>query len=152
AAMELADWSVSLTPAGNRNERHRRIVAAADYHFAAFDLAEARRLLEAAVAELPAGTLRAEALVRLANVPLSADRSDAAAAIVSQAIDEAGDEPALLVVAHQTKAAATWNSGNLPAVVPHVEAALALAKRIEDAELVAENAALLALAEFVLAK
>ena len=149
AAMELAGWSIRLTPAGQEDALTRRTIDAAEYHFAAFDLEEARRLLETVAQRIAPGPARADVLIRLAKVRFNADRWDAATAIAAQALEEAGDEPRLRAAAHQVFAGAQWLSGDIPAVLPHAKAALDLSEGLRDRDLIAQNAAILALAEFV---
>jgi DNA-binding CsgD family transcriptional regulator/tetratricopeptide (TPR) repeat protein len=149
-AVDLSDWSVALTPAGTALDgaRRRRMVRSAEYHFRAFDIASARRLLEDVVASAPSGAERADALVRLAKVRIYADRSDPIDDILVQAIEEADGEPRLRVVAHQMRSLGIWNTGNIPAAKAEVEQAFELAAGVGDQDLIAQTTAQLIVAEF----
>jgi DNA-binding CsgD family transcriptional regulator len=159
-AVELSNWSVALTPKSGNDQlgthldeaRRRRIVRSAEYHFRAFDIASARRLLEEAVTATPAGPTRADALVRLAKVRMYADRFDPVDDILVQAIDEAGDEQRLGVVAHQMRSLGIWNTGNIPEATAEVRRAFDLAAQVGDADLIAQTTAQLIVAEFQLGK
>ena len=126
-AVELSNWSVSLTPPRHDAVRRRRSVRSAEYHFAAFDIATARRLLEDVVTAMPPGPDRADVLLRIAKVRIYADRLDPVGDILSQATDEAGADGRLAVVAHQMRSLAVWNAGDIPAASVEVATAFDLA-------------------------
>src|SRR5262249_52277748 len=85
AAAELLELTIKL--GADTPERRIRL---AQHHFDAGDLARARRLLEEAVAGLPAGATRAEALHLLAVVRLHDDSYRESAGYLQQALGEAG--------------------------------------------------------------
>jgi DNA-binding CsgD family transcriptional regulator len=66
AAAELSELAIERTPAADRDERRRRTLAAGEYYLTAGALSRGRALLEALLAELPAGRERADALLCLA--------------------------------------------------------------------------------------
>src|SRR5262245_26140913 len=92
AAAELAELAIRL--GGDHPER---LIHAAQHHFNAGDPQRARALLEETVHRLPSGTMRGTALNLLAGVHLYNDNWTEAVAVLERALDDAGDNPALLV-------------------------------------------------------
>jgi DNA-binding CsgD family transcriptional regulator len=150
AAVELSDLSITLTAPDDMAARRRRMLQSADFRFHAFDLAGSRSLLEQVVATDPPGPSRATALQRLAAVRLYADRRDAAEDILTQALDEAGDDPALLAAIHRDLGRARNVAGDLQGAAEHLAIALELARRSGDPQLIDQIEPNLALLEFFL--
>lgn len=76
----------------------RRLVAGS-YHFRAGDLRRARVWLESALAQAPAGALRAKILIELGQVHLLGDDWKAARELLDRAIGDAGDDVRLRIEA-----------------------------------------------------
>jgi DNA-binding CsgD family transcriptional regulator len=92
AAAELMELAIGL--GGDQPERRIR---AARHHSNAGDPQRARALLDRTVDTLPPGTLRATALNLLAGVHLYDDNWSEAVAVLERALDDAEDDPPLLV-------------------------------------------------------
>ena len=92
AAAELVELAIGLggdTPA--------RRIRAAEHHFQAGDAALARRLLEPTIDALPPGLLRGVALNLMAGLRLYEDHCSDAVALLERALDDADNDPTLLV-------------------------------------------------------
>ena len=92
AAAELLELAIGLggdTPV--------RRIRAAEHHFKAGDGTLARRLLEPIIDELPPGLLRGIALNLMAGLCLYEDNWGEAVGLLERALDEADDDPTLLV-------------------------------------------------------
>ena len=122
AAAELLELAISL----GGNDPHRQI-RCATYYFAASDPGRARQILEAVVADLPAGSLRAEALHQLVVVRVSGDSFVEAADLLERGLAETGDDLALRVQMLVTLAFARFNAGQLLDAVNSVEQAVTAA-------------------------
>jgi ATP/maltotriose-dependent transcriptional regulator MalT len=94
AAAELAELSVSLTPADRGDAvRRRRQFLAADYHYASGDAERSRVILEPLVEQLAAGVERADVLRRLGE--RSYDDLEKSERLLEQAFVEAEPDPRL---------------------------------------------------------
>ena len=102
-AAELAEQALRLTPPDERDERRRRALAAARAHHAAGEWTRARTIATDLLAETEIGSMRAEALVLLAELE-SADR---AVELLEEALREAASRPALQSAIHCRLAWAT---------------------------------------------
>ena len=100
AAAELAVLAVSRTPAGHPVELLRRRVAAARYAFHSGEPASAQAMLLAGCNDVPPGPDRVDGLLLLAMMEYWTEGSPAAARRCEQALNEAGDDPALLARCH----------------------------------------------------
>src|SRR5262249_32662341 len=89
AAAELAEQALRLTPETARDERRRRALAAARAHRAAGEWTRARTIADELLAEAEVDSMRAEALVLLAELE-SVDRG---VVVVGGAPAEAGSPP-----------------------------------------------------------
>ena len=107
-----------------------RGIAAAEHHTAAGDAPRARELLESLAASVPAGPERAEVLDRLADAV--GDDLSRSIALCEQALEEAGDAPALVASIHVALSIFTWLAGDLRASLDHTRAAAAAAERARD--------------------
>ena len=92
-AAELAEQALRLTPPDEGGERHRRALAAARAHQAAGEWTRAQAIATDLLAEVEVGSLRAEALVLLAELE-SLDRGPA---LLEAALREARREPGVAV-------------------------------------------------------
>ena len=126
AAAELAEHALRLTSPAARADRHRRRLAAARAERSAGEWTRARRVLADLLAETPAGSMRAEALVDLAE--LESERRSLP--LLEEALREAASRPALQSVIHCRLAWASPRSG-----FDHASRALALADELDDDQL-----------------
>ena len=90
-AAELAEQALRLTPPDEHGERHRRALAAARAHQAAGEWTRARAIATDLLAEVEIGSVRAEALVLLAEL----ESLDRGRALLEAALREAASSPAL---------------------------------------------------------
>jgi DNA-binding CsgD family transcriptional regulator len=138
AAAELAEQAVRFTPAERVDDVVRRRRLGGEYHFAAGDTARAREMFEATVAAVQTGPARATSLVRLAEIVEATEGQRAAAPLYRQALEEAGDDPALCATAHWRLAGSVTSLGEgVPAAAAHAHAAVELAERAADRGLLA---------------
>jgi DNA-binding CsgD family transcriptional regulator len=94
AAAELAELSVSLTPADAAGSaRRRRQLLAADHHYASGDAERSRVILEPLLDQLPPGAERADVLRRLGE--RSYDDLEKSERLLEQAFAEAEADPRL---------------------------------------------------------
>jgi DNA-binding CsgD family transcriptional regulator/predicted negative regulator of RcsB-dependent stress response len=134
----LLDRARALTPADRADEACRRAVDAAYLHYESGDSLRAADQLQAVIASLPPGRLRARALMRLARVR-SYQAQEEATALFLQAIEEAGDDRETLAVAHEGVATCLFRRREqLEDAVDHAELAAQLALGLGDEALAAE--------------
>ncbi|HJR94922.1 MAG TPA: AAA family ATPase [Gaiellaceae bacterium] len=134
----LLDCARQLTPADRADEACRRAVDAAYLHYESGDSLRAGEQLQAVIASLQPGTLRARALMRLARVR-SYQAQDEATALFLQAIDEASDDRETLAAAHEGVATCLFRRREqLEDAVDHAELAAQLAHDLGDEALAAE--------------
>jgi DNA-binding CsgD family transcriptional regulator len=138
---ELAEQAQRLTPPEQRDKRHRRGLAAARVHSAAGEWPRARAIATALLVEADDGSLRAEALVLLAEL----ESVDRAVALLEEALSEGASHPALQSEIHCRLAWATRFRKGYVRALEHGRAALALAEQLEDDTLGARARAVLAL-------
>ena len=127
-AAELAEQALRLTPPDERDERHRRALAAARAHHAAGEWTRARTIATDLLAETEIGPWRAEALILLAEL----ESTDRAAALLEEALGEAASRPALQSVIHNRLAWATRFRKGFVGALEHARAALELADDLDD--------------------
>jgi DNA-binding CsgD family transcriptional regulator len=125
AAAELAEYALRLTPPVADADRYRRALAAARAHGSAGEWTRARTILTDLLAETRAGSLRAEALVLLAE--LASERRSVP--LLEEALRE-GASPALQSEIHCRLAWASSESG-----FDHARRALELADELDDNQL-----------------
>jgi DNA-binding CsgD family transcriptional regulator len=101
AAAELAEHACRLTVADRPDDRLRRLLETAHYHFEAGDAARARALFEEAVALAPPGPRRAEALMLLAETQGFAGDLRVESDLYRAAIAEREADPAVRCMAEQ---------------------------------------------------
>jgi len=126
AAAELAEHALRLTPPDAHPDRHRRALVAARAQRNAGEWTRARSVLSDLLAERRAGSLRAEALVLLAE--LESERRSVP--LLEEALREAASRPALQSVIHCRLA---WASSKLG--LAHAARALELAEELDDDQL-----------------
>jgi DNA-binding CsgD family transcriptional regulator len=127
-AAELAEHAFRLTPPEARDERRRRALAAARAEHAAGEWTRARTIATELLAEAQVGSLRAEALVLLAELE-TVDRS---VALLEEALREADSRPALQSLIHRRLAWATRFRTGYVRALEHARAALELAEGLDD--------------------
>jgi len=149
AAAELYQQAQRLSD--EPEQRLACAVAAAECHLRAGDLGAARDLLGSAVAELPAGPLRARALWRLADVHLYQDDYPGALGLLERARAETGEGE--LAAEIELDLAYTHNAvGDMTAADPHAQQAVRLAGRLERPGLLAEALAVASMTGFLLGR
>jgi len=127
-AAELAEQALRLTPLDGWDERHRRAMAAARAHHAAGEWTRARTIATDLSAETEIGSVRAEALVLLAEL----ESVDRAVALLEEALREAAARPALQSVIQCRLAWATRFRNGYVRALEHARAAFTLADDLDD--------------------
>jgi DNA-binding CsgD family transcriptional regulator len=140
AAAELAELAARLTPADNPELRRRRTLRAAGFRFRAGDAAGAERTLDALLAELPPGHVRAEAYELLARIHNVAGTSGTTVALYERALREAADDTKLAARLHSQIWLASFD--DFERAERHAEAALALFDSMADPDPEVETQAL----------
>lgn len=135
AAAELAEHALRLTPTELTGDRHRRALLVARAQRAAGEWKRARSVLTALQTETETPSVRAEALVLLAEIESERD----SLALLEEALREAASLPALQSVIHCRLAWASRRHGS-----HHAESALELAERLDDDVLRGRATAMLA--------
>ncbi|HMI98398.1 MAG TPA: AAA family ATPase [Gaiellaceae bacterium] len=123
-AAELGEHALRLTPPDAHADRHRRALAAARAHRIAGEWIRARTIVADLLAQTQTGSLRAEALVLLAEL----ESVERAIALLAEALDEAASRPALQAAIHCRLAWATRFGRGFE----HARAALELAEKLDD--------------------
>jgi DNA-binding CsgD family transcriptional regulator len=126
AAAELLELAINLGGATG----HRRI-RLAQCLFDSGDPRRAREALEAAIADLPPGSQRAEALQQLAMVRLYDDSFRDAAELCQLALTDTVDDSAQRVIVMTTLAFAQLNTGRPDVALQTAEQAVAAAERLD---------------------
>jgi DNA-binding CsgD family transcriptional regulator len=133
AAAEYAALAARLTP--DEDRRWQRRIEAAEYLFHAGDAADAARLLEALIAELPPGQVRARARIALGRVRTYNASNWAATEVLAAALEDAAGDPLLQAEIHQSMA---WICDfDLSEGLRHADAAAALLERAGQPALLA---------------
>ncbi len=127
-AAELAEQALRLTPLDGRDERPRRALAAARAHHIAGEWTRARTIATDLLAETEIGSVRAEALILLAEL----ESVDHAVALLEEALGEAASRPALQSVIHCRLAWATRFRNGYVRALEHAREALELAEELDD--------------------
>jgi DNA-binding CsgD family transcriptional regulator len=134
----LLDRARELTPGDAAEEALRRAVDAAFLHFEAGDSRRAELQLREAIAPLEPGPARAKALVLLARIRLYESPTEARA-LFARVLEEAGDDPATLAVAHEGVAACcVWTFDGLGDALVHTDVGLSSAEELGDDALAAD--------------
>jgi DNA-binding CsgD family transcriptional regulator len=127
-AAELAEQALRLTPPEQGDDRRRRALAAARAHLAAGEWTRARTIATDLMAETETGSLRAEALLLLAEF----EHDDLAVPVLEEALSEAWSNPALQAAIHIRLAGAARFRKGFPTAVEGTRTALELADRLDD--------------------
>ena len=146
----LLDRASELTPGDSGEESIRRSVDAAYLHYESGDSVRAEGQLRAIVDGLPAGPLRALALVRLARVRMYEALGEGAD-LFERAVVEASGDTALLGAAHEGFATCLWQLyERLDVAIEHAREAVDLALAVDDEPLAGEALNTCAMAELLL--
>jgi DNA-binding CsgD family transcriptional regulator len=127
SAAELLEMAAALTPSGEQADRWRRTVEAARAYRSSGLPGHGRHLLEDALAKLPTGVQRADALVALAR--LSNDDFDAADRALEEALAHADGDDERISTIHRERAYGCSSHVGHDAALHHAELALAAAQR-----------------------
>jgi DNA-binding CsgD family transcriptional regulator len=141
AAAELLEHASRLTSPSEDARRQSRTVTAAEQHYLAGDSERVRELLERLLLEQPGGPISARARLRLALV--RTDDFEFGAAMLDQAIVEAGDDDRLRAQIEVVRVDLAANVGDYGGKVRHGEAAVASAERLGEPGLLASALAAL---------
>jgi DNA-binding CsgD family transcriptional regulator len=133
-AAELAEHALRLTPVEAAASRHRRTLAAARVHHAAGEWRRAQAMLGDLLGDIEEGTLRAEALLVLAEL----ESLHGSVALLESALREARSDPALEAV---VRCRLAW-AMRFTAGLEHADAALELASTLGDDVLTAHARAI----------
>jgi DNA-binding CsgD family transcriptional regulator len=127
-AAELGEHALRLTPPDANGERHRRALAAARAHRTAGEWTRARSIVADLLTQERTGSLRAEALVLLAEL----ESVDRAVELLEEAILEATSRPALQSLIHCRLAWVGRFRNGYVGALGHARAALELAEELDD--------------------
>lgn len=148
-AAELAERAWKLTPCAAVEDVNRRKILEAEQLLMAGDYPGGRSLLQEGIAALPAGPLRARALLSL-GVDMAHELSDWAGsfAILQQATDEAGTDPRVCFETERQLGHSLKAEFHAADAEPHLRRALALAEKLGNPVLLAEALAEVADVDF----
>jgi class 3 adenylate cyclase/ATP/maltotriose-dependent transcriptional regulator MalT len=135
AAAQLLEEAARLTPADAVEARRSRVIAAAEQHRVAGDLARARSLLETVINEVPEGPVRARALKQQAV--LRSDDFEVASRLLEEALANAADHDRLGAEIEVLWAENLANRGQHAVALEHSKAAVERAERAGDPHLLA---------------
>jgi ATP/maltotriose-dependent transcriptional regulator MalT len=144
AAAELLELAIGLGA-----DDPLRGIHCATYYFAASDPGRARQLLEAAVEDLPAGPLRAEALHQLALVRLYDDSFFEAAELLESGLDETGSDVALRARILVSLSFALINAGQPDKAYDRAQQAVTAAESLGVASLLGTALGMRAMLDFM---
>jgi DNA-binding CsgD family transcriptional regulator len=131
-AADLAERAGRLTPGDDVSARARRLLLAAEAALLSNDGGTARVVLRELVTELPPSPDRARALIKLAAIGADTAEPEEDRSLVDQALEEAGEDDALLAEIHLVFSD-RWLSTGILSVRPHLERAVVHAERAGDA-------------------
>jgi ATP/maltotriose-dependent transcriptional regulator MalT len=152
AAAELQEQAARLTPPADTGAIRRRTTRAASHFFHAGDRPHARSLLEAVLADAPAGPERAEALHVLAEVRYHDDSFPDAIELFEEALQYVDDAPELIAPIELGLVMAFIGAAQFGAADPHARRAVELAEALGDRALLAQALALVAFVDFFLGR
>ena len=147
AAAELTELARKRTPADDVSALRRRSLEAAQYHFDAGDAVRATDLLREVIASSPPGPDRAELLYRLSSMSwMNLIRGVREPAL--EALQEAGDDPALVAGIHDSLAWVAFYLGDLDGASEHARRSTECASQVADPATRADALATLSILEF----
>jgi DNA-binding CsgD family transcriptional regulator len=144
AAAELTDLAIRLG-----GDTPQRRIQSAHHHFQAGEPARARAQLEATIAQLTPGVLRAEATSLLAYIRLLDDSFPEAADLLEGALPDATGHAAVLVPILITLSFALFNSGRLHDATRRAEEAVAHAEQVGRPDLLSQALGMRAMMTFL---
>jgi DNA-binding NarL/FixJ family response regulator len=148
AAAELAEQALFLTPAESIDDRHRRLLVAAELRYAAGDTTRARALLEEALQETSQRLERAELLWGLGEITFEGQDTRVGLDFYHRALDEVeGDDLLRGRILASMVFPAFKHEGSL-AARSYARDAVAIAERLGDRPTLAYSLARLASLEF----
>ena len=148
AAAALSERSAALTPPEDCEGHQRRLVQAGEYRWQIGDMSCARQILEDALPAIPAGALRARALLCLGRIRFHSQVTRAAEA-TTQALEECGDDLPLRVQALIDHSFVLSNTVDRAAARPFAERAVRMSEELGNDDLSAQALAALALFQAV---
>jgi DNA-binding CsgD family transcriptional regulator len=131
-AAELFEEAVRFTPGDRAGAIEQLSILAADQHFMAGDHPRAIELLEKALASMPPGPKRAEALLRLGRLMFYWDLPRASRLLREAEVQDA--PPAALSGIHVMGAWVAWHMLDMEGALAHGREAVRLAEEAGDAE------------------
>ena len=144
AAAELLELAIRLG-----GDTPGRRIDTATHHFAAGDTGRARSLLEDAIAQMPRGADRAEALITLAVVRLDGDSFAEAAHLLKEGLDDSAGNAELRVRMLNTLSYALLNAGDTAAAARIVDDAVSEAVELGNPHLVSMAQSMRAVQQFM---
>ena len=147
-AAALFEKAARLTPSDAVEAAAARLVDAADQYIALREMGRALLLLDEAVSNVAAGTVRARALHRLWRVRALKDGFEAANPVLLEALVHVGEDVALKVAIERDFTFAQVQIGNPSAGLLHARAAYRAAEQVGRDELLAEALDQLCMVEF----
>lgn len=136
AAAELFELAATLTPADQSGSRDRRRFEAARHSVLVGDVESVRSVLEDLVDNTPSGSIRAKALVLLADVE---DDQERGRELCVRAVQEAGADPRLAADAHRMLAEFLMILGDLRLALEHARIGARLAEECGDEALLIQS-------------
>jgi DNA-binding CsgD family transcriptional regulator len=127
-AAELAEHAFRLTPPDQRDERRQRALTAARAHQAAGEWTRARAIVSDLLVQAESGSLRAEALLLLAEF----EHDDLAVPVLTEALREASSHPGLQARIHIRLALAERFRKGFTGALAFTRSAFELADRLDD--------------------
>jgi len=148
----LLERAAELTPDDRIEAANRRAVEAAYMHYESGDSARAEAQLRRIIDDLPAGTARARAVMRLARVRMYRAPREGAELFL-RAVEDAEGDRHVLAVAHEGVATCFWQLyERLDEAVEHAKRATELALEIGDDALAGEALNSCGMAELLLGR
>jgi ATP/maltotriose-dependent transcriptional regulator MalT len=131
-AAELAEAAARLTPPDRVEELRRRRIAAGYHRVTAGELRRGREHLSAALADAPAGPVRADLRWRVAILLLNDGAPARATELLEAALDEARGDRTLQAIVARRLAGMYWWQGRLTRALDLMRQALSLAQAVGD--------------------
>lgn len=151
-AFELTEQALSLTPPSRVAEVQQRSVRAAEYHYHAGELRQARDMLDAVLRQVPAGRVRANALRLLGDILYHEQSFPEAVRLLGEALEHSSGDAALAAALELHLAFAANAAGDFAGSEPHARRALALAEQVGDQPRLAEAIAVSVIVGFLLGR